>query len=89
MSAVAFRREIYLAVVITCLQRFESHILKFLAVHLCFVDKFCDKTTIILWEKIWNKHYLKIKSALEETSKSTGAFLEKSLLNLWTSKNFF
>lgn len=33
-SAVA-RKEVYLAVVITCLQRFGSHILKFLAVFLC------------------------------------------------------
>ena len=32
MAAVAFRREVYLAVVITCLQRFESCILRFVAV---------------------------------------------------------
>lgn len=55
VTAVAFRREVYLAVIITCLQRFESHILKFLVVFLCSfsVDKFsfCDKINIILWEK--------------------------------------
>lgn len=72
MTAVAFRREVYLAAVITCLQRFESHLeisCSVFVVHSLDQFSFCDKTNIILWEKIWRKHYLTIKSTSEETEK--------------------
>lgn len=87
------RKEVYLAVVITCLQRFESQNLKFLAVFLCSFSmvkfSFCDKTDFFgggeSLEKTLSKDQIQLGRNWE---KSASGFIENSLLSLWTLKNF-
>lgn len=103
MTGIVYRRELYLAVLITCLERFESYFeiscsgfVFILWINFIFVTRLAqffrlkkksNQTKKKKRKQTQRKHYLKIKSIFGGKKRTT-VFFEKSFLRLQTSKTF-